>query len=112
MSAIRGKLSEKEKKKRERDSFGILYTGYLLYIVKIKREIDKKERGKREREREKKREREISNIIIKVGHKVNRLISINLLANLKFIMYFIQPSKRFLISNLERTLDETDVVKS
>ena len=42
--AIRGELLE-----RERDSFGILYTGYLLSIVKIKREI---ERGKkRERER-------------------------------------------------------------
>jgi hypothetical protein len=25
-------------RKRERDSFGILYTGYLLSIVKVKRE--------------------------------------------------------------------------
>ena len=33
LSAKRGKLLE-----RERDSFGILYTGYLLSIVKIKRE--------------------------------------------------------------------------
>ena len=38
---------------RERDSFGILNTGYLLSIVKIKRETDRY----REREREKERER-------------------------------------------------------
>ena len=48
---------------RERDRFGILYTGYLLSIVKIKRERierEKKERGKRERRRrERVREREI-----------------------------------------------------
>ena len=37
-------------KKRERNSFGILYTGYLLSIVKIKR--DREIEGKRERERE------------------------------------------------------------
>ena len=58
LSAIRGELLE-----RERDSFGILYTGYLLSIVKIKRERierEKKERGKRERRRrERVREREI-----------------------------------------------------
>ena len=36
----------KSKRKRERDSFGILYTGYLLSIVKIERELE------RERERE------------------------------------------------------------
>ena len=39
--ARKGELLE-----RERDSFGILYTGYLLSIVKIKREIE------REKERE------------------------------------------------------------
>ena len=48
--------------KSERYSFGILYTGYLLYIVKIKREREKErgKRGKRERERErgKREERE------------------------------------------------------
>ena len=36
-------------RERERDSFGILYTGYPLSIVKIKRERDrerKRERGK------------------------------------------------------------------
>ena len=51
LSAIRGDLLEGEReKKRERDSFGILYTGYL-FIVKIKREIERereRERGKRE----------------------------------------------------------------
>jgi hypothetical protein len=35
---------------RERESFGILYMGYLLSIVKIKREIG----GDRKRERDKK----------------------------------------------------------
>jgi hypothetical protein len=41
---------------RKRDSFGIVYTNYLLSIVKIKREV---KREKRERERkEKGRERE------------------------------------------------------
>ena len=35
LSAIRGELLE-----RERYSFGILYTGYLLSIVNIKREIE------------------------------------------------------------------------
>ena len=41
---------------RERDSFGISYTGYLLSVVKIERE---RERGKeRERERDRKRKRE------------------------------------------------------
>ena len=44
LGAIRGKLleREREKKKKEGDSFGILYTGYLLSIVKIKREIQRK----------------------------------------------------------------------
>ena len=54
----RGTLGEKREKERE---FVILYTGYLLYIVKIKRVIKRKERGERERERKKrkkKRERE------------------------------------------------------
>ena len=36
LSAIRVELLE-----RERDSFGILYTGYLLSIVKIKKEIER-----------------------------------------------------------------------
>ena len=48
LSAIRGELLE-----REGDSFGILYIGYLLSIVKIKREIERererKKRGKRGR---------------------------------------------------------------
>ena len=43
IKAIRGELLE-----RERDSFWILYTGYLLSIIKITREREKK----RERERE------------------------------------------------------------
>ena len=46
LSAIRGELLEREKD-RERYSFGILFTGYLLSIKKIKREIEKE----RERER-------------------------------------------------------------
>ena len=49
LSAIRRELLERE---RERDSFGILYTGYLLFIVKIKREIKRKiKRERKERER-------------------------------------------------------------
>ena len=43
-------------RERERDSFGILYTyakGYLLFIIKIKREIERE------------RKREYQNIIIK-----------------------------------------------
>ena len=37
LNAIRGDLLEGEREKvRERDSFGILYTGYILFIVKIK----------------------------------------------------------------------------
>ena len=39
-------LSAISKELLERDSFGILYTGYLLFLVKIKRERE------RERERE------------------------------------------------------------
>ena len=35
----------------ERDSFGILYTGYLLSIVKVKKEIEREGGGERERER-------------------------------------------------------------
>ena len=71
LSAIRGKLL-KRKREGERDSFGILYTGYLLSIVKkkIKREVErerenkeierknkKRKKRKRERKREKERER-------------------------------------------------------
>jgi hypothetical protein len=37
LRVIRGELLE-----RERDSFGILYTVYLLSIVKIKRVIERK----------------------------------------------------------------------
>ena len=37
---------------RERDSFRIIYTGFLLSIVNIKREIEKKREKERERERE------------------------------------------------------------
>ena len=36
----RVRKGERKRKKRERDSFGILYTGYLLSLVKIKREIE------------------------------------------------------------------------
>jgi hypothetical protein len=35
-------LEKEREKERERDTFGILYTGYLLSIVKIKREIERK----------------------------------------------------------------------
>ena len=52
------------KRKRERYSFGILYTGYLLSIVKIKRERKRereRERERRKRERERAGEREKSN---------------------------------------------------
>ena len=47
----------KGKFERKRDSFGILYTGYLLSIVKIKTEIEK-EREERERKTVKVRDRE------------------------------------------------------
>ena len=51
---------------RERDSFGIIYTGYLLSIVKIKREIEKKREKERKREERdgerKKRKREIERL--------------------------------------------------
>ena len=50
MSAIRGELLEIEREK-ERESFGILYTDYLLSIVKIKRERKESERKKRKRGR-------------------------------------------------------------
>ena len=51
------------KKKSERYSFGILYMGYLLSIVKVKKEgerkNERKERRKRdERERGKREEKE------------------------------------------------------
>ena len=51
---------EREKKREiERDSFEILYTGYLLSIVKIKREIEreKEERDRKEKGKRKERER-------------------------------------------------------
>ena len=47
-------IKSKRKKERKRDSFGILYTGYILLLVKIKREREReieRERGK-ERGRE------------------------------------------------------------
>ena len=44
--------------KRKRDSFGILYTGYLLSIEKIKRERKRERKKERERKRERERERE------------------------------------------------------
>ena len=54
----------------ERDSFEILYTGYLLSKIKIKRDIE------RERERiETKRERETKKVDKNLLPKVNRLIS-------------------------------------
>ena len=52
-SAIRGELL-----KRERDSLGILYTGYLLSIVKIKRVLERERDRERERERERKESKE------------------------------------------------------
>ena len=57
INTIRGEFLERE---RERDSFGILYTGYLLSIVKIKRKVERERdrEGKRERERERERKRE------------------------------------------------------
>ena len=39
-----GRERKKEKKENERDSFRILYMGYQLSIVKIKREERKRER--------------------------------------------------------------------
>ena len=56
LSAIRGELLERERD-RERYSFGILFTDYLLSIVKIKREIEREYREKRKREIDKERER-------------------------------------------------------
>ena len=44
-------------RERERDSSGILYRGYLLSIVKIKREIEKERKREKEKEREKEGER-------------------------------------------------------
>ena len=42
LSALRGELLEREREKdRERESIGILFTGYLLSIVKIEREIER-----------------------------------------------------------------------
>ena len=61
MKCRRWELFEIERKREkeivERDSFGILYTGYLLSIEEVNRE-----KG-RERERERKRENEIINSI-------------------------------------------------
>ena len=48
LRAIKGELLEGKEREKERDSFGILYTGFLLSIVKIKRDRDER----RERERE------------------------------------------------------------
>ena len=44
LSAIRVELLERMKEReREKDSFGMLYTGYILYIVKIMREMKERE---------------------------------------------------------------------
>ena len=61
------------RKRGERDNFEMLYTGYLLSIVKIKRKRERereREKGEREREKEREerdrkreREQEIINII-------------------------------------------------
>ena len=42
---------------RKRDSFGILYTGYLLSIVNIKRCIEREIERKRETDRQTERDR-------------------------------------------------------
>ena len=47
LSAIRGELLE-----RERDSFGILNTGYLLSLEKREREKEREREEEREREKE------------------------------------------------------------
>ena len=92
-------IKSKRKKERKRDSFGILYTGYILLLVKIKREREReieRERGKeRGRERWKyhhKRQKQ-ENVWQKLWHnkkvwpKVNRLISRDLQnTNLKFLI--------------------------
>ena len=55
LSSIRGELL------REKEFLGILYMGYLLSIVKIKREIERereREREERKRERGKKEKRQ------------------------------------------------------
>ena len=49
LSARRGELLESEREKKERDIFGILYMGYLLSIVKIKRERKREERERKRR---------------------------------------------------------------
>ena len=36
-----GKFWREDERGKERGNFGILYTGYLLSIVKIKKEIDR-----------------------------------------------------------------------
>ena len=47
LSSIRGELLEREREK-EIDSFGILYTGYLFSLVKIKKGIERE--GEREQQ--------------------------------------------------------------
>ena len=51
LSALREK-ERKKKRGRERDSFGILYKGYLLSTVKVKKERDRKRETEKERKRE------------------------------------------------------------
>ena len=46
---IKRKRRDDKEKKRERDSFEILFTGYLSSIVKIEREIEREREGDRER---------------------------------------------------------------
>ena len=43
---------------KERDSFRILYTGYLVSILKIKSEIDREREREREKENDKESEKE------------------------------------------------------
>ena len=46
------------KREKMRDNFGILYSGYLLSILKIKRDIYiERERKREERERERERQK-------------------------------------------------------
>ena len=57
---------------RERESFLILYTGYLLSIVKIKKEIERERERVREIERERKRKREFL-VFIQIMYKIYEL---------------------------------------
>ena len=56
LRAIRVELLEREREKEREIVFRILYTGYLLSIIKIKKEIESEREREREREKEKERE--------------------------------------------------------